>query len=243
MRIGVVCEGPTDFHAIVSFFGHSLQSDGIAADFIPLQPKLDNTSAEGGWGNVLLWLINNPPASRVQQYFGGGLFEGGLGFDPLSCLLIHLDSDILSDGPFCEFVQTKFQKDVANPVAAGQRANEITSIICKAARLAEMSNADKERHVLAPAVESTEAWCVAAFTMPPDDFESLASQQLTDAFMCALERSEGNEASPPYAKINKSTKRRKRFCERHAASSDRVLRSCAQFRSTYETLTALFRAV
>ena len=54
MRVGVVCEGPTDFFAIESFFGHALENDQIDAEFVRVQTKSDNTNSEGGWGNVLL---------------------------------------------------------------------------------------------------------------------------------------------------------------------------------------------
>lgn len=55
-RIGAVCEGPADFHAITSFFGHSMSLTGIPVKFVPLQPDPDATAPEGGWGHVLLWL-------------------------------------------------------------------------------------------------------------------------------------------------------------------------------------------
>ena len=48
MRVGVVCEGPTDFFAIESFFGHALKNDQIDAEFERIQPTLDNTNPEGG---------------------------------------------------------------------------------------------------------------------------------------------------------------------------------------------------
>lgn len=72
MRIGIVCEGATDTHAIVSFLGASLKSRGVGAAFVGLQPNMDRTSPNGGWGLVLMWFEKNPASSRGKTYFGRG---------------------------------------------------------------------------------------------------------------------------------------------------------------------------
>lgn len=67
MRVGAVCEGPTDYYAIESFFRQALWEDnGIKAEFVPIQPEMDSIIPEGGWGRVLGWLNNNNPEYRIQ---------------------------------------------------------------------------------------------------------------------------------------------------------------------------------
>ena len=70
MRVGVVCEGATDFVAIDAFFGQSLADHGIEAEFVPIQPEKDKTSPEGGWGNVLHWLQKN--GNYMRKCASGG---------------------------------------------------------------------------------------------------------------------------------------------------------------------------
>lgn len=239
MKIGVVCEGPTDYPAIVQFFRHALLQRNITAEFRSLFPDMDKTRPTGGWANVLLWLQNNPPNSRIQRYFGGGLFGGALAVEQLDAILIHLDADILPSASFINFVQENYNfnvVDVDDPVGRG---TQIIKIINLAARFDDMTNADRARHVPAPAVESTETWCVAAFTVPPAEFELLRGAQLTHSFMTALERSEGREPQDIYENIDKNLLRRRRFCETHAASSSRVIQGCQHFSSAIARLVSL----
>lgn len=120
MRIGVICEGPTDWHAIKSFLGDSISSAGFSVELVPLQPDPDATSSEGGWTKVLLWLKSHLPKSRIQQLFAKGLFGGGLATEPLDGILIQLDSDILGNDSFGALVEKQHCYTVANPAAAEQ---------------------------------------------------------------------------------------------------------------------------
>ena len=239
MRIGVVCEGPTDYCAITSFFGHSMPSAGFPVDFVPLQPDPDATSHEGGWTKVLSWLEDHPPGNRIQVYFTEGLFAGGLAQEPLDGILIQMDSDILGDDSFGARVARQFDHNVANPAAAEQRAEEVRQVLSLAARLNEMTDADVLRHVLAPAVESTETWCVAAFSPHLSDLENLSGLDLANEFMCALEKSESRQLKPSYANPDKRPDRRLRFCEGYARHSDRIIAGCPRFRESHERLHAL----
>ena len=240
MRVGVVCEGPTDFLAIKSFFGHALENDEIYAQFVPIQPEADNMNSEGGWTNVLLWLDHNNPEYRIKNYFGGGLFEKPNDKPTLDAILIHLDSDILGKPSFTNHMSNKYELDVGNPDDAQERADEIRRVIRSAAKYDDMTEHDVELHILAPAVESTEAWCVAAFTTPTPNCEQLNGQDLRDAFMTALERSEGRVPSPPYAKMDKDQNRRQRFLATHAQGSARVKLGCQQFDQAYQQLRELY---
>lgn len=241
MRVGVVCEGPTDYYAIESFFRHALwEENGIKAEFVSIQPEMDSVNPQGGWGRVLGWLNKNNPEYRIQNFFRGGVFADEHGRLPIDVLLIQLDSDILGNESFTNYVNDAYGEiDVGNPVDALDRANEIRNVLQFAAKFREMTEDDVKRHVIAPAVEATEAWCVAAFNGPVQDCETLRGQDLINAFMAALERSEGRVPTPPYARANKDQKRRKKFCRKHARSSARVKQHCAQFDRAYRQLSDL----
>ncbi len=241
MRVGVVCEGPTDFLAIESFFGHALKNDEIDAQFVRIQPEADNMNSGGGWTNVLLWLNSNSLAYRIKNYFGGGLFEEPLGEPLLDAILIQLDSDILGEPSFANYVSNKYELDIGNPGDAQERADEIRRVIRSAAKFDDMTEHDVELHILAPAVESTEAWCVAAFKTPTPNCELLKGQNLKDEFMSALERSEGRVPSPPYSRMDKDQKRRKEFLAIHAQGFARVRDGCQQFDQAYQQLRELCR--
>ena len=242
MRIGVVCEGPTDFPAIQSFLGDSLGRQGIRAEFDPLQPAADNT--QGGWGPVLSWLEGHPPASRIREYFGGGLFSEELASPQFDVLLIHLDSDILGDASFETHLKRRHQYTVKNPGTPAGRAKEISSIIAHVGQFSSMTKVDRDRHVPAPAVESTETWCVAAFATRKQNFERLSGQPLIDAFMSALEGSEERQPQTSYGKeAKKSVRRRKRYCERLAGQSSRVISGCPQFGKIHQALIATLDCV
>lgn len=239
MRIGIVCEGPTDFHAIEHFFGNSLANAGVEAKFVPIQPEMDNTQPTAGWGNVLLWLQRNLPQYRITNFFGGGLFGGGLSKEPLNCILMQLDTDILGEGSFGNYVSDTYGYVVNVPISAIDRANEIRHILRLAGRFSDMTLVDIQRHVLAPAVESTESWCVAAFEMPTRNVENLSGQTLIDAFMSALETSESRPANVPYVNICKDVERRKRFCKQHSGGGVRVRQGANEFNAVHQELVAL----
>lgn len=239
MRIGVVCEGPTVFFAIESFFRNALSHLDIESEFVAIQPEMDNTSPEAGWGNVLLWLDKNLPTARIIKYFGGGLFGGNLGFDPLDCLLIQLDTDILENDSFKKHIKNNYGLDITAHQNSLDRADEISTVLRAAWRENELTAADQMRHVPAPAVESTEAWCIAAFHAKPQDFETFSGQVLVDEFMASLEISEGRHANRPYANIDKNPKRRRRFCQTHENGGHRVATGCAQFQLILTKLQGL----
>lgn len=244
MRIGVICEGRTDFPAIKEFFGAALEAEGLNVTLVDIYPQMDNSAPEGSWSNVLLWFDSNPPASRVERYFGGGLFAGNLDTKRLDAILIQIDTDILEEVGFRNYVRNNYAYDVTDVDEPSSRANQISEILRLAWKYDEMTEADNKRHVDAPAVESTETWCLAAFEGRPQGFELLRGQQLTDAFMSALERSESRTPSPPYSSINKDIRRREIFCSRLAEGSDcarRVTDGCEAFRRAVQSIVSLPR--
>jgi hypothetical protein len=236
-KIAVVCEGPTDFHAIESFFGGALRDLGVEVKITSLQPDMDNTRPVGGWINVVSWLVDNPPEVRNSTVFGGGLFSiSEASFD---ALLIQMDTDILNDQGFSDFVLRRFDYKVMPAEQASDRAEQICTVLRKAGRFDEMTAMDIRKHVLSPAVESTENWCVAAFSMPTADFELLSGQALIDSFMRVVHRSEGRDVTIPYSEIDKSVARRKKFCEKHSRFHDRVAEGCTHFRLARDHLVSL----
>ena len=240
MRIGVICEGLTDFHAIRAFLGDSLTRQKIQPVFVDIQPTLDTTRSKGGWGNVLSWLQDNPPDYRIPRYLSDGPFADDLLSQPLDCLVIHLDSDVLGNKSFESHLKKQHQYTTRNPSTPTGRAQEIRSIIAHVGNFSIIAKADRDKHIPAPAVESTETWCVAAFTKRKKNFESLSGQQLVDAFMSALEQSEGKQPETSYGmEANKDVRRRKKNCEQFAKQSNRIINSCPQFKKIHQDLLGL----
>lgn len=239
MRVGVVCEGPSDYPAISIFLADALQRRSITAEVRPVFPELDRTRPEGGWGNVLLWLKRNPPETRIAKYFNGGLFAGELATTPLDALVFHLDADIVDDELFRGYVKKTYEHEVALHNQPAERAGSIKQVLRLAADLENLTQTDVQKHVLAVAVEATESWCVAAFHAQPGEYEVLRGQALIDAFMTVLERSEGRQPQGNYANIDKNADRRRRFCRKHAAGSERLIQTCDQFKEAVDALEVL----
>ena len=240
MRIGIVVEGPTDVHATVYFLQKSLESRGIIPSFVDLQPVMDNTCPDGGWATVLKWLEFNPPIVRILKYFDGGLFEDNMSAKECDVILFHLDSDVLSHVVFRNFVEARFNYGVQDPDDPSERGSEIRRIIALAGNFAAMSHQDRVRHIAAPAVEATEAWCIGIFRRRKDDPEELRGLDLVRAFMNVLHRSE-SRPEREFATIDKSTERRKRFCQGHAGGFRRLERQCQHYGRLVQTLVEVQR--
>lgn len=217
MRIGVICEGETDYIGIENFLGGALAQRGIDASFIPIQPNPDNTLG-GGWTRVLYWLEANPLQSRLKSLFGAGLFGGNLSGNRCDVLVIQMDTDILGDGSF-ETELTRLGVIATNPASITDRGQEIERILVHLSQIDNSTEVDKKKHIFSPTVESGETWCVAAFQKLDYDPEALQGQSLRDAFGSVLAGSEGRPATIPYGAPNKSKKRRRKFCNRHKNSN------------------------
>lgn len=229
MRVGIVSEGATDTHAIVCFLGASLESRGVNPTFVTLQPEMDRTSPSGGWGLVLKWLEKNPPRARIVTYFDGGLFGGGLSANHCDVIVLQIDTDTLSDAAFQNHIRDQYGIDVVDRDDPIERGNEVRSIIETAGGFVELTEVDRNRHVIAPAVESTETWCIAAFQRLDYDPELLRGEELCERFMAALHRSEGRELRE-FTQIDKSPDRRLRFCKTHSVGFDRLENQCRHYR-------------
>ena len=236
MRIGIVCEGATDGHAIECFLEASLRSRGLVARFVRLQPPMDRTSPSGGWGMVLKWFERHPPDKRIKTYFDGGLFDYGLSAMQCDVMLVQMDADILSDEAFRNHIRRQFGWDVGDPDGPNERGQAVRNIIETAGAFDRLSEHDLNRHVVAPSVESTETWCVAVFRNLEFDPELLRGQDLCDAFMTVLHQSEGRRMQQ-FTNIDKSPERRHRFCDRHSGGFERLERQCFHYRGLVEGLT------
>ena len=239
MRIGVVCEGPTDAHAIVCFLHASLTHRGITPDFIPIQPDTDNTRPpDGGWDAVFRWLKKNPPRSRTRTYFHGGLFDDDLSAKRCDVMVFQLDTDILSDLGFQNWTNEHYDYSVANLPDPVERGKEITAIIEKVGEFSELPLADMARHISAPAVESTETWCIAAFRQLSLDPELLSGSELCQEFMTALHRFE-NRPIQNFVHIDKDPDRRHRYCENHSGGFSRLENQCYHYRNLVAALVSI----
>ena len=235
MRIGVVCEGPTDAHAIVCFLHASLTHRGITPDFIPIQPDTDNTRPSAGWGLVFRWLKKNPPISRTRTYFHGGLFDDDLSAKRCDVMVFQLDTDILSDLGFRSWTNEHYDYSVANLPDPVERGKEITEIIEIAGGFVTLTGADRRRHIPAPSVESTETWCIAVFRQLSVDPETLSGVELCREFMTALHRFE-NRPIEDFVHIDKNPARRFPFCKNHSVGFTRLENQCYHYRNLVEAL-------
>lgn len=209
MRIGVVCEGETDYLALKHYLGAELMRRKIDTEFLMLQPTPDRSSG-GGWGNVMGWLESNPPAAR-DVYFSSGLFDGLDAKANLSAILIHLDTDILPEPSFVGFLKNNGYALSAFK-SVNQKAIEISKVISHFAQFPQLSPEKLSRHIPAPISESSEAWCVAIDGEYVGNAEELTGQDLVNAFGAALSRFKGNKPQQAYKKINKNIVQREAYC-------------------------------
>ena len=241
MRIGIVCEGPTDTHAIRCFLKASLSDRGIATEFVPIQPDIDKTRpTDGGWGHVMNWLRDNPPDSRTRAYFGEGLFRGGLSAKQCDVMLIHMDTDVLSATSFRNWMWRYFRysvEDVTEPVRRGSEARNVLRLV---GRFSDLNSDDLERHICAPSVESTETWCIAVREQLYVDPERLSGWYLLPEFMTLLHESEGRRIQP-FAKSDKNPDRRLRYCKRNSRGFRALEDQCFQYRVLVSSLHSWYK--
>ena len=99
----------------------------------------------------------------------------------------------------------------------------------------DVSVRELQRHIPAPAVESTEAWCVGSFCALPGDPELLRGPDLCLGFMTALHRSESRPVQQ-FAHIDKQPNRRRRYCEKHSAGFERLEAQCLHYRELVDSI-------
>ncbi|MDE4276811.1 hypothetical protein PXK58_21275 [Phaeobacter gallaeciensis] len=238
-KIGVVCEGPTDFYAIKNYLGNCLTKAGKNVSFVDLHPEVDKTRTDGGWARIHHWLGQLSPRDRYDRFVSRGLFAGNMDRKMCDCFLIQADTDIIPELGFQNTVQNTSGLDVAALAASNPPQDVMLQVLENWASMDSAAPGEKKVHVFCPAVESTENWCIAAFKRWPTNPEGYSGQTLTDHFMECLERQEGRDPSPPYSEISKNVSRRKKFCEATGKSSRRLRAQCAQYNKAFKELSAL----
>ena len=238
-RVGVVCEGPTDYHAISCFVGASLNANGIAVEFVPLQPDMGKSKPVAGWGNIEKWFENNTAINRVKRFFGGGLFDLNLDTRQCDAIFIQMDSDHIEGDSFANHIRRTLSIEVGTPTEPNDRGKTISDVLTRWSGVEALTEVDRNRHIFAPAVESTETWCIGAFKKWGDDLEKLRGSELVKRFNDVLHRSEGRK-SPGTDNIDKNETRRKKFCETQASGSHpRLSEQCAHFTAAVNKLSLL----
>ena len=227
-RVGIVCEGPTDRHAIASYVGQSLSNQGISdVEFRDLTAYVDNTAPSTGWAMVIRWLSQNP---MIRTRYLRQLFAGSVNAPLVDALVIHLDVDNLSISSFRAHIYNRFQTTVQNPSGPQRRGSELRRVVEHVGKFSLLEKYDRDRHVLAVAVESTETWCVAAFRNQKTDPEQLTASSLRQAFMSALHKFEGRPTNTQFRKVSKDVRRRSKFCRFTAKHADRIEMQCSHYK-------------
>ena len=214
----------------------SLRAQEHDPEFVRIQPDFDNTISSGGWAMVLNWLEGHPPDSRISTYFNGGLFENNLSAKECDVIVFQLDADVLSTFSFQQYVHDRYGHDVVDADSPAERGNQIRTVVELAGEFDLLAKIDKDRHVVAPAVESTETWCVAVFRRFNGDPELLKDLDLCREFMTVLHCSEGRPIQQ-FHQVDKSPRRRRRYCESQANGFRRLEQQCRHYRVLVERLT------
>lgn len=223
MRIGVVCEGQTDFLAIKIFLEREFVGLGKSVIFDMIQPAYDN-SLPSGWPQVLLWLENNELPFRSALYLkGDSLFAVEDDDAKYDALLFQIDSDIIGEASFEAFVK-KRSILYTPPLNNFGRGNAIRHVLLSISGHASDAVSLRHKEVMALIVESSEAWVLAAENIANNP-EELIGQPLINEFGALVARSSGQAPKADYSSINKTTKTRERICNIIAKTSTPAGRS------------------
>lgn len=165
--IGLVTEGPTDqqvLNELINAYFNQISDAGKKISFLTLQP-IDRTTG-GGWRNVYKWCISNNQDARETLLGKNRLFANEMDNHVCDALLIHMDADI------CEVIG-KNTNVVPVPNASSvalDRGKFIKNVIEQ--WLWPDQPLQNDMHIIAPAVESIEAWLVAGLSSEDPSPES-----------------------------------------------------------------------
>jgi hypothetical protein len=165
-------------------------------------------------------------ASRLTAYLGAGLFASGLSSKKCDYLIFQIDTDVLDEDHFSNFVRNRKSIVVANPLDPADRFDEVRRVLLEFCEFTSSAEADANRHIVAPAVENTEAWCVAARDPQVADLERERKAALASAFAARLVDFEGEGAQPGSIK---NVARRRAYCQHHRSAFGRVELECSQY--------------
>jgi hypothetical protein len=210
MKIGLVCEGQTDYITMVSFLSAELSRLGHSAEFDLIQPALDN-SLPSGWTQVFYWLEQNPLKNRNALYRrGNSLFSIDDEDDKFDILAFQIDTDIIGEDSFERFIEKRGITPI-RPSSAICRGKFIRNLICQFSGHSSVGSALESKDIPIALVESCETWVVAA-AADCDDAESLSPEELCNRFGEVVAAQSNQPPQSSYASINKTMKTRRRVC-------------------------------
>lgn len=157
--IGLVTEGPSDQRVLKTLIPAYIKSSyGLdqKISFKNLQP-IDRTTG-GGWRNVFKWCIANNHNERETLLGKNRLFDNDMDNQVCNALLIHMDSDVCEKIGDCSNVTPVPD----NHSTSNERGAYIKQVIERWLWVDQTPQSD--RHIIAPAVESIEAWLVAGLS-------------------------------------------------------------------------------
>lgn len=238
IKIGLVAEGPSDCVVISELLGKYLRNvcpEDVQITFKNFQPYVDNTSksgySEGGWSMVYKWCLANPPEERVSSYFSEGLFADDMDEFHCSGIVVHMDSDI------CEEIRDK-SPVLPIPEAASSslvRGKFIYEVLLN--WLWPDHPVNDPRYIIAPAVESTEAWLVAGLSDDAEVEANLDIQKRLAELDYVVVR--GRPAPPNIKKPNKTVRNFENICSVASVNIERIFANCAHFQSAANQLGLL----
>jgi hypothetical protein len=238
MRVGIVCEGATDFITTSSFLTHSMLRRGLHIDFIDLQPGLDKTSEmNSGWSNALLWLERNPLKSRKNNILGSGLFSGSLSWKKCDVILIQLDCDCREDEGFHIFLK-KRSVNLKNLQQHDKICEDLTEALLRLSELNQEQCAD-ERHIICCVTHNSESWCIAALSDTADrPVEQIDLSETSEIYLNSVSNYPISEAIPVSRRV-KDRNLRTQFCNDNKSLSERVEARSETYRTLVDQACAL----
>lgn len=236
IRVGVVCEGPSDFAIIEWSLKQALGRQGHTSEFHPIHPIRDKTSGvfdDGGWHQVYRWCVRNDRTAR-QRFFGQGLFDDDDAI-AVDVLLVHIDGDvhvILASGDLWKKVTSVDPAGYENsPSGTLQFGHDLI--------VDWLFGGDANRDVAlpTPTVLESEAWLLAGLRWhnnaetvdePKAEF---ARQWLTKA---------GKPIQPGIRKLSNHLDVVRYAASIEAADVDNIRSTCTAFNSIVERLLVLY---
>lgn len=240
-KVGLVSEGCTDHLVIKTLLSAHLNTIPeleCNLEFIDLQPHIiDATSrkySDGGWEQVYKWCLANPAEERRSLYLGSGLFDDDM--DPLRCdlLVVHMDADISEQiGDKSNIVPVPNRAD-----GSAARGTYIKAVVNT--WLWPDNETPDGLHIIAAAVESTEAWLVAGLT---DEITSPETYDDIQTKLAILDHTViRKKPVPPGIKSPKKTiSNFQKIADAASANIERIRDRCPHFETTASEITAAMR--
>lgn len=231
-RVGVVCEGATDFIAIKTYMQNCLANSGLATKFISLQPDMDATRQDGGWTKIATWLSQDTIEQRKIRYLSKGLFANQM--DPKACdaILLQIDADVYSEQDFVNFNLKYFEHVVPTTNSIVDRRKNLISVLFN---WSGVTNQVSDQYIPCIAIQATENWCIAAHKSYIGDLEELSGQDLTDQFLDCMKAVLDFPIRPSEEKM-KDQGRRERYCAATVNGSGGAYIQCSGYRAAIEDL-------